>query len=108
MHLQKPKQALLIGAGFSRDFGMPLAWDLTKEITDHLTPDKFRSLKNGWRAQGQGGCGQGAGRSGLAPIRSFDRQRTAERRLRLAGVRFRDCSQTRSLLTAAVTEPACV
>lgn len=45
---------LFIGAGFSREAGMPLVSELTSEIKSWLTPDKLRALNSGWRAQGRG------------------------------------------------------
>lgn len=45
---------LFIGAGFSRDAGMPLVSELTSEIKSWLTPDKLRALNSGWRTQGRG------------------------------------------------------
>jgi hypothetical protein len=45
---------LLLGAGASVEAGMPLAWDLTGEIKNWLTPDKLRELNRGWRLQGGG------------------------------------------------------
>lgn len=45
---------LLLGAGASAEAGMPLAWDLTAEIKDWLTPDKLRELNEGWRLKGGG------------------------------------------------------
>lgn len=48
------KTALFLGAGFSYEFGMPLVWELTKEMRNWLTPEKFRSLNDGWRLQDNG------------------------------------------------------
>ncbi|MFN4274906.1 MAG: hypothetical protein ACK4FJ_01295 [Ferrovibrio sp.] len=48
------RTGLLLGAGASVEAGMPLAWDLTNEIKNWLTPDKLRQLNNGWRLQGGG------------------------------------------------------
>ena len=45
---------LLLGAGASFELGMPLAKHLTREITRWLTPEKLRSLNDGWRDQGGG------------------------------------------------------
>lgn len=45
---------LFLGAGASVEVGMPLVWDLTKELKQWLTPDKLRDLNAGWRAQGTG------------------------------------------------------
>ncbi len=33
---------------------MPLVWDLTKELTRWLTPEKLRTLNGSWRSQGGG------------------------------------------------------
>lgn len=48
---------LFIGAGFSYEAGMPLVWELTSELRGWLTPEKFRTLNEGWKCQG-GGVGQ--------------------------------------------------
>ena len=45
---------LLLGAGASFEAGMPLAWELTKELKNWLTPEKLRSLNDGWLEQGGG------------------------------------------------------
>jgi hypothetical protein len=45
---------LFLGAGASFELGMPLAWDLTNEITHWLTPDKLRELNHGWRGHRTG------------------------------------------------------
>ena len=45
---------LFLGAGASYELGMPLVQDLTKEITNWLTPEKLRSLNLSWRSQGGG------------------------------------------------------
>jgi len=45
---------LLLGAGFSCEAGMPLVWELTDELRRWLTPEKFRSLNDHWRQQGEG------------------------------------------------------
>jgi hypothetical protein len=45
---------LFLGAGASCEAGMPLVWELTKELKSWLTADKLRSLNNGWRKQGCG------------------------------------------------------
>jgi hypothetical protein len=45
---------LFLGAGASVEVGMPLVWDLTKELKQWLTPDKLRELNAGWQAQGTG------------------------------------------------------
>lgn len=49
-----PKVGLFLGAGASFELGMPLAWDLTKELTNWLTPTKLRELNANWRRQGHG------------------------------------------------------
>lgn len=50
----KPLTGLFLGAGFSYEAGMPLVWDLTKELKNWLTPEKLRELNEGWRTQGGG------------------------------------------------------
>lgn len=45
---------LLLGAGASYEAGMPLAWDITKELKDWLTPEKLRSFNEYWRTNGGG------------------------------------------------------
>lgn len=45
---------LLIGAGASCELGMPLVWDLTRELKKWLTTDKLRELNRNWRRQGGG------------------------------------------------------
>ena len=45
---------LFLGAGASHYAGMPLAWELTEEIKNWLTPQKIRELNAGWRLQGGG------------------------------------------------------
>jgi hypothetical protein len=45
---------LFLGAGASYEAGLPLVWEITRELKDWLTPDKLRSLNEGWRAQGSG------------------------------------------------------
>lgn len=45
---------LFLGAGASYDAGMPLVWELTRELKNWLTPDKLRQLNQGWRQQGGG------------------------------------------------------
>lgn len=45
---------LLLGAGASYDIGMPLAFELTTELTNWLTPAKLRWLNNIWQQQGAG------------------------------------------------------
>jgi hypothetical protein len=50
----RSKRALLLGAGFSAEFGLPLTWHLTAELKNWLTPAKLRSLNKGWIEQGGG------------------------------------------------------
>ncbi|WP_347883683.1 hypothetical protein [Pseudomonas aestiva] len=45
---------LFLGAGASYDAGLPVVWELTKEIKRWLTPDKFKQLNAGWQGQGAG------------------------------------------------------
>jgi hypothetical protein len=45
---------LFLGAGFSYEAGMPLAWDLTAEIKGWLTADKLRNLNECWKVRGTG------------------------------------------------------
>ncbi|GAA0781182.1 hypothetical protein GCM10009108_22240 [Castellaniella ginsengisoli] len=45
---------LFLGAGASYEAGMPLVWELTKELKNWLTPEKLRTLNQGWRTQGGG------------------------------------------------------
>jgi len=45
---------LFLGAGASCEAGMPLVWELTSALKSWLTPEKLRSLNEGWRSQG--GC----------------------------------------------------
>lgn len=45
---------LFLGAGASYELGMPLAWDLTKELKTWLTPEKFKFLNDTWKAQNGG------------------------------------------------------
>lgn len=52
----KPLTGLFLGAGASCEAGMPLAWELTGEIKNWLTPPKLRELNAGWRLQGGGHC----------------------------------------------------
>ena len=46
--------ALLMGAGFSCQMGMPLVWELTSELRRWLTPAKFRELNEKWKTRGLG------------------------------------------------------
>ncbi len=50
----KALTGLFLGAGASYELAMPLVWELTAEIKDWLTPEKLRSLNQGWRSQGNG------------------------------------------------------
>jgi len=45
---------LFLGAGASYEAGMPLVWELTRELKAWLTPEKLRQLNHGWRLQGGG------------------------------------------------------
>jgi hypothetical protein len=45
---------LFLGAGASHEAGMPLVWELTAEIKNWLTAEKFRELNAGWRIQNGG------------------------------------------------------
>ena len=45
---------LLLGAGASYNHGMPLVWELTRELKSWLTPDKLRALNHHWREAGPG------------------------------------------------------
>lgn len=45
---------LFLGAGASYELGMPLVWELTKEIKDWLTPASLREFNEGWREQRSG------------------------------------------------------
>jgi len=46
--------ALLLGAGASRELGMPLRDELNAEIVAWLTPTSFRKIASVWRARGYG------------------------------------------------------
>ena len=48
------KTGLLIGAGFSKDFGLPLVTEVTNTLKTWLTPEKFWSIENAARARGDG------------------------------------------------------
>lgn len=52
--MSSKRLGLFIGAGFSYEAGMPLVWDLTAEIKNWLTPEKFRELNKNWEYQGGG------------------------------------------------------
>lgn len=45
---------LFLGAGASYDVGMPLAAELTEELTRWLTPSKLRMLNDAWHQQDSG------------------------------------------------------
>lgn len=45
---------LFLGAGASFEAGMPLVWQLTKQMKDWLTPSKFRELNAAWASKGGG------------------------------------------------------
>lgn len=47
-------KALLLGAGASYELGLPLVWELTRELKNWLTPEKLDQLNEIWRAQGGG------------------------------------------------------
>ncbi len=49
-----PLTGLFLGAGASCELGLPLVWELTRELKDWLTPSKLRSFNAGWRLQGGG------------------------------------------------------
>lgn len=42
------KTGLFLGAGASYELGMPLVWDLTKELRLQITPDKLESQCKNW------------------------------------------------------------
>ena len=45
---------IFLGAGASFELGMPLAWDLTNEIQNWLSPEKLKQLNESLRRQGGG------------------------------------------------------
>ena len=47
---------LLLGAGASYDLGMPLLWELTRELKSWLKPEKLRNLNLRWRSGGPDFC----------------------------------------------------
>jgi hypothetical protein len=49
-----PRTALLIGAGFSVEMGMPLVWELSDDLRKWLTPQKLRAFNIRWRSKGGG------------------------------------------------------
>jgi hypothetical protein len=48
------KTGLLLGAGFSKDFGLPLVTEVTETLKTWLTPEKYWSFENAARARGNG------------------------------------------------------
>ena len=52
--LMRQLTGLFLGAGASYEAGMPLVWELTRELKRWLTPEKLRELNQGWRKQGGG------------------------------------------------------
>jgi hypothetical protein len=46
--------ALLLGAGASRELGMPLRADINAEILAWLSPASLRKLNDTWRGRGFG------------------------------------------------------
>jgi hypothetical protein len=48
------RTGLFLGAGASYELGMPLVWELTKEIKAWLTPASLREFNGGWREQRSG------------------------------------------------------
>ncbi len=46
--------ALLLGAGASSQLGMPLTWELTRELKDWLTPPMYIELNEHWKSAGLG------------------------------------------------------
>jgi hypothetical protein len=48
------KTGLLLGAGFSKDFGLPLVTEVTNTLKPLLTPQKYWSFENAARARGNG------------------------------------------------------
>ena len=49
-----PLTGLFLGAGASAELGMPLVWQITRELKTWLSPDKLRTYNRGWREQGNG------------------------------------------------------
>lgn len=45
---------LFLGAGASYEAGMPLVWDLTRELKNWLSLEKLKEFNEGWREQGGG------------------------------------------------------
>lgn len=52
------KKALLLGAGFSYDLGMPLANGLTEDLFYFLTPERLNRYIKIWREADQYGPGR--------------------------------------------------
>jgi hypothetical protein len=52
------RKALLIGAGFSYDLGMPLAKGFTKDLFHYLSPDKIRYFMEIWKKSNPYGKGR--------------------------------------------------
>ena len=52
--MMKGLTGLFLGAGASYEAGMPLAWELTRELKNWLTPQKLRHFNSLWRVQGGG------------------------------------------------------
>jgi hypothetical protein len=48
------KTGLLLGAGFSKDFGLPLVTEVTNTLKTWLTPEKYWSFENAARTLGDG------------------------------------------------------
>lgn len=48
------KKGLLLGAGFSVDFAMPLVWELSEEMRRLIPSQKFINFNNNWNLQGNG------------------------------------------------------
>jgi hypothetical protein len=48
------KTGLLLGAGFSKDFGLPVVTDVTQTLKTWLTPEKLWKFENAARARGGG------------------------------------------------------
>ena len=46
--------AFFIGAGFSKEFGLPLAGELSKLLLDWLTPEKLTALNKKWAIENYG------------------------------------------------------
>ena len=46
------KTSFFLGAGFSKEAGMPLVGELTAELKNALLPDKLREFNKNWKASG--------------------------------------------------------